>query len=235
MPIVTIDPGHNSSGADTGAQGNGLKEQDITLDIATRLKPLLENKGISVIMTRTGESVPKNDSLYNSLKYRCDVANNSGSDLFVSIHVNAGGGDGTEVHAYAAGGNGERCAKIVLPYLLNACGWSNRGVKFSNFQVLRETNMPAILTENGFIDNADNASKLSKPEFRQAIAEAHAQGICAYFGIDYTKGDVKVAETQTTNEDPDVYLTVRVRTSKADALIQQIIQMGYACKKLDLA
>lgn len=88
MPIICIDPGHNDSGADAGAKGNGLREQDITLDIAINLKPLLEYNGFAVILTREGKFVHgPHQTVRQSLQARCDIANNAGADLFLSIHL----------------------------------------------------------------------------------------------------------------------------------------------------
>lgn len=103
----------------------------------------------------------------------------------MSIHINAGGGTGSEIEIEGAGGQAEKAANAILPYLVAACGWTDRGVKVANLQVLRDTSMPAILTEKGFIDTASDAVKLADPNFRQAIAVAHAKGICDYFGMEY--------------------------------------------------
>lgn len=237
MPKVILDPGHNSYGADTGAEGFGLREQDLTLDICQRLKPLLEQNGINVKLTRSGDLVDglsPGYTLNQSLQRRVDIAEAFGADLFVSVHINAGGGTGQEVLIDGVGGRAEVAAGKLLYYLTQAGRWSNRGVKVQNVKVLRDTSMPAVLTENGFVDNSMDVAKLKDPNFRQSLTIAHAKGICEYFGISYKEGGGSVAE-QPTNPDPDVYLSVRVRTSKADALIQQLIQMGYATKKLDLA
>ena len=186
MPRICIDPGHNSSGFDTGAQGNGLLEQDITLNISLRLKPLLEANGIQVVMTRTGCQVAGAiNSVTDSLRARCDIANNAVVDLFVAIHVNAGGGTGSEVWVVSTGGRAEKAANAVLARLIQSCGWHNRGVKTASDYVLKYTDAPAILTENGFIDSASDSAKLKDPVFIHALAVAHAKGICDYFGIQY--------------------------------------------------
>jgi hypothetical protein len=186
MPKVCIDPGHQSSGFDTGAQGNGLLEQDITLNIGLRLKPLLEANGIQVVMTRTGGQVPGViNSVTDSLQARCDIANNAVVDLFVAIHINAGGGTGSEVWVVSTGGRAEKASNAVLARLIASCGWANRGVKTTNDYVLKYTDAPAILTENGFIDSASDSVKLKDPAFIQGISIAHAKGICDYFGIQY--------------------------------------------------
>lgn len=182
---VCIDPGHG--GTDPGAVGNGLYEKDITLDICLKLKPLLEYNGITAMLTREGDYSPGhlNGDCKGKLRARVDIAEKNKADLFLSIHVNAGGGTGEEILIISKGGRAETVAKKVLPYVVQAGDWTNRGVKVQNLQVLRETTMPAIITENGFIDNPQDALKLKNPEFRKALAKAHAQGICDYFGLKY--------------------------------------------------
>lgn len=192
MPKICLDDGHNSYGADTGAQGNGLREQDLTLDIVRRIKPLLEFNGFEVTLTRDGDFVNgPHDTVMQSLQTRCSIANQFGADLFVSVHINSGGGTGSEVYALP-GGHGIIAAQRVLERLISACGWANRGLKTDKeFYVLVNTDMPAILTENGFIDTAVDAAKLTDPNFRLAIAEAHARGICDYFGVEYKGEEVE--------------------------------------------
>ncbi len=180
---VCLDPGHG--GYDPGAVGNGLKEKDLTLDICLRLKPLLEVNGISAILTRDGGFAPGDleKGLSGQLWARVMIAEEFKADLFVSVHINAGGGTGTEVLIQGVGGQAEILAGKVLSYLVQAGDWTNRRVKTRNIHVLRETSMPAILTENGFIDNAADVVKLKDPNFRQLLAVAHAKGICDYFGV----------------------------------------------------
>jgi len=182
---VCIDPGHG--GYDPGAIGNGLKEKDLTLDICLKLKPLLEFNGISVTLTREGDYSVEHieNDLNGELWARVKRAESAKADLFVSVHINAGGGTGVEVLIIGRGGRAEMAAKKVLPFLVQTGDWANRGVKTQNIMVLRETSMPAILTENGFIDKATDAAKLKDSNFRQALAVAHAKGICDYFGFQY--------------------------------------------------
>jgi len=201
MPRICLDPGHNTSGSDTGAQGNGLREQDLNLDISQRLRTLLLADGFEIVMTRDGDFVNgPHASVQESLKTRCDIANQFGADLLVSIHVNAGGGTGSEVYALP-GGRAVVAAQRVLDRLVYACGWANRGVKTDReLYVLVHTDMPAILTENGFIDSSD-AEKLAVPNFRQIIAEAHAKGICDFFGVSYSS-PVPSKPIQSPSQEP---------------------------------
>ncbi|AET66023.1 N-acetylmuramoyl-L-alanine amidase [Desulfosporosinus orientis DSM 765] len=182
---VCIDPGHG--GYDPGAVGFGLKEKDLTLDICLRLQPLLEFNGISTVLTRNGDYAPGNFENYprGELGARVNIAESENVDLFVSVHINAGGGTGAEVLIIGTGGKAESAAYQVLPHLVEGGNWANRGVKVQNILVLRDTTMPAILTENGFIDNIIDAGKLKETDFRQTLAVVHAKGICDYFGIQY--------------------------------------------------
>ena len=92
---IFVDSGHNYKGADTGAIGDGCREQDITFEIGNRLRKLLENCGHSVKMSRESKEISLGKTVKESLKKRCDMANVWGADLFISIHTNAGGGRGT--------------------------------------------------------------------------------------------------------------------------------------------
>src|SRR5690625_6628775 len=87
--IVVIDPGHG--GHDPGAVANGLREKDLTLDISKRTKRYLERnyKGVKVYLTRTNDK-------YLTLAQRANYANRKNADLFVSMHINAGGGRSEE-------------------------------------------------------------------------------------------------------------------------------------------
>lgn len=193
-PITCIDAGHNSYGEDTGAEAQGYKEQDLTLDICLRMKPLLIFNGITPVLTREGPTVKGSyNTLNQSLQTRYDISNNAKADIFVSVHINATpGGTGTEVLIYAKGGRAEDLAEAVLPELITVCNWANRGIKVrTNVGVLGpRVNAPSILTENGFIDSPSDILKLKDPSFRQALAVAHVKGICKYFGIEYKEEEI---------------------------------------------
>jgi len=246
LSIIVIDPGHNSTGADTGSQGNGLREQDINLAICRELRPLLQFNGFTVVMTRDGDLVnglSDGYSLLQSLQTRVDIAENAGADLFVSVHVNAGGGTGQEVLIYGAGGRAEQVANAVYTQINAISGWANRGVKVQNVMVLRETTMPAILTENGFIDSDSDSAKLKDPAFIHRLAVAHAKGVCDYFGMSYKEQSqtppvvppVASGVIVKPVVDKDIYLSVRVLQSKATQAILDINKLGFATKVMDLA
>lgn len=130
------------------------------------------------------------------------------ADLFVSVHINSAtslSATGLEVLVAGAGGKAAHCASLVLQQLAASAGWFNRGVKIQNVLVLKETSMPAILTENGFISNISDSSMLKDSQIIQSLATAHAKGICNYFGQSYKEQGgtdmLEVAILLNTKED----------------------------------
>jgi|GEM_PF-1652044 len=185
--LVCLDPGHNSPpNADTGCQGFGLREEDITLDICKRAKPLIESNGINVIMTREGNCVSGGqNSLNASLSARVKISDNSKANLFLSVHCNAFNSSayGSESHVFGLGGNAERFAKILQPKMGKL--FYQRGIKVSNFQVIRDTDASACLLETAFLDNKSDNKKLADPNIRQQIAVNIAESVCEYFGVQF--------------------------------------------------
>lgn len=169
---IYIDPGHG--GSDPGAVGNGLVEKNLTLDISLRQRDLFEKLGHIVKMSRTVDKVV-------SLEARVKDANNWGADLFISNHINAGGGTGIEVWHSISGGKGKEYAARVegeLRKIFKSRGLKTREGRNGDYLfVIRETNMPAILNEFGFIDNAEDATKIKREDIRQKFAEAVVWGI----------------------------------------------------------
>lgn len=123
------------------------------------------------------------------LSDRAQKANTWGADIFVSIHINSGGGTGFESFVYTnASANAVKLQNYIHSEVIKATGFTDRGLKRANFAVLRLSKMPAILTENGFIDNINDANKLRDKTFLQKIAIAHAEGIAKYFGLQKKEG-----------------------------------------------
>ncbi|MBD7945109.1 MULTISPECIES: N-acetylmuramoyl-L-alanine amidase [Psychrobacillus] len=177
MVKIFIDPGHG--GTDPGAVGNGLQEKNLTLQIATRVKNILlaEYNNVTVLMSRTGDTFP-------TLQDRTNQANAWGADFFLSIHINAGGGTGYEDYVYPGSGTPTTTYQTnIHSEILKLVNFSDRGKKTANFHVLRESNMPSLLTENGFIDNANDAAKLKTSSFIESLARGHVNGIVKSFGL----------------------------------------------------
>ncbi|ADD41370.1 N-acetylmuramoyl-L-alanine amidase family protein [Stackebrandtia nassauensis] len=177
---VYIDPGHG--GSDSGAVGHGLQEKALTLDISLRLRDLLNANGnVEVRMSRDTD-------IDRSLSYRTSDANSWGAGFFISVHINSGGGTGFESYRYTGTtGDTQRAQETIHPAVYGAMTGvgqtPDRGIKTANFHVLRETAMPAVLTENLFIDRAEDAALLGNADFIAAVAQGHANGILSYLGV----------------------------------------------------
>ncbi len=189
VKTILVDAGHNYSGSDTGAENRelALKEEDITWQIADKLRNCLEQDGYNVVMTRDepDDSIA-NTSVIESLRARVDLGHQVLADLFISIHCNAGGGSGTEVYCFSESGYAGRLAKIVQKNIVSNTGLYNRGVKTANFFVIQNTLMPAILVETGFIDNLKDAKILASEEGQHAIAQAVADAVREYDRLEIT-------------------------------------------------
>lgn len=177
MVKIFIDPGHG--GNDPGATANGLFEKDLTLSIALKLKAeLLKYENVQVKLSREG-----NKKI--TLAERAKMANDWGADIFLSIHINAGGGVGFESYIYNGNVSSSTIAyqNILHEEIVKTTGWNDRGKKRANYAVLRETKMPAILTENGFIDRTTDANKLKNDSFLDNIAQGHVNGLVKLFNL----------------------------------------------------
>lgn len=191
MHKVFIDPGHG--GADPGAAANGIVEKDINLTVAKKLKELLEDRGIYVAMSREEDT-------YIGLRERCDMANKSGSHIFVSIHHNAGGGIGAEViHTiHTDKSQGDELAEYIGREITKS-GQNIRRI-FSRestvypgtdyYSVIAGTKMPAVITEYAFLDTEDYKKVDTKEELHKE-AEAIYRGICHFFDINPAQDESK--------------------------------------------
>ena len=174
---IFLNPGHAPLGnPDPGAVNpdSGLRECDVARKIAEKVKKYLEDVGYEVEMLQS-------DSLWEI----CNRANDWNADLFVSIHCNASAGGkarGCETWYWYGSNSGRILATCVQSEVVSSLnGLWNRGVKDGNFYVLRNTEMPAILVELGFIDNNDDAYLLEVCD--ESYARGLARGITDYFGI----------------------------------------------------
>ncbi|WP_232732099.1 N-acetylmuramoyl-L-alanine amidase [Bacillus sp. mrc49] len=140
MTKIFIDRGHG--GRDPGAVGNGLREKDITLKIGKRIRDILaEYEKVTVKMSRTSDT-------FLSLSDRTKAANKWGADIFLSIHINAGGGTGYEDYIHtSASAKAKTYQNMIHTEIIKLINLRDRGKKKSNFHVVREAKMPGVLTE----------------------------------------------------------------------------------------
>ena len=186
---ITIDAGHG--GNDSGAIGpTGVMEKSVTLRIANELRRLLVADGATVYMTRTTDTEvsPKgaNASDIEELQARCDVANNTKSDIFISIHMDSfssGAAKGTTGYYYSLGSQRSRdLADKVRQGVIDQIGTQSRGTQSCNFYVVKHTDMPATLVEVAFISNPQEEQLLNSEEGIEKAAQGIADGIADYFG-----------------------------------------------------
>jgi len=186
--LVAISDGHemHTAGKRTPVMPDGsvIHENQFNKAVALLLEADLKRLGFKVINV----SSTANDSLAD----RVNRANAANADIFVAIHYNAFDGkfdaydpEGISVHIYGKGGEAEKLAIEVHKFLIQGTSQKDRGIVVSNFYVLRNTKMPAILTENGFMDNLKEAQLMLDPKFQAEVASEHSKGICSYFGVKY--------------------------------------------------
>lgn len=188
---IMIDPGHG--GKDPGAVGYGLQEKVLTLDIAQRIRRILETEytGVQVRLTRESDT-------YLDLSDRARMANDWGADYFVSVHINAGGGTGFESFIHTSQDSRTAALRNVVhdENMRMLSSVRDRGKKAANFAVLRETRMPAVLTENLFIDHPEDARKLKDSAFLEKVARGHVEGIARAFELK-KKAQPKTSQPKT--------------------------------------
>jgi len=180
---VCIDPGHG--GSDPGACGNDLRECDIVLIVSQMVRSYLEAVGYEVILTRDADVdvYGVDATAAQELQARCNISDNAGADMFVSIHCNAAAAPealGTETYYYALSAKGQKLSAYINNQLVGL-GLANRGIKSSPLYVTRHTNAVAALTELAFISNVADAAKLGNTHWQDQFARAVALGITDYF------------------------------------------------------
>ena len=174
---VVIDPGHG--GPDPGAIGiGGIRETDVVLEVSKKVKKLLSENGVKVILTRKNE-------VDLDLAPRVSFANNKNADIFVSIHANASRGKRKDINGletfYYRGWRGRSLAKRIQKEILRVSpGSPDRGVKQGRFYVIKNTSMPAVLVEIGFLTGRLDARRLEKTAHRGRLAYAISKGILSY-------------------------------------------------------
>ena len=174
---VFVNPGH-CPGIDPGAVNNtlGITEANIVRDIGSRVTDYLDKAGCEVKLLQS-------DNLYYDGIGECvvETANNWNADVFVSLHCNAfnGTAKGTETCVYSLTGEAAKLGQCIQNQIVNNLGTVDRGLKERpGLIVLKHTNMPAVLVELAFIDNADDAGILM--HCKDAIARAIARGVTDY-------------------------------------------------------
>lgn len=193
--VVFLDIGHG--GSDPGAQYYGISEKDLNFKVGKLVQQKLESEGYFVILSRT------NDTFVDHSTERSALANKSGADIFVSIHHNAMPGNSTvsgiETFYYEYDPNYQpkinkdmhndsnrllksaQLANAIHSMLITDTGSFDRGVKRETFAVLRETALPAVLLELGFMSNRNELDKLTSGNYQNTLASSVVKGINSFF------------------------------------------------------
>ncbi|MFD1178806.1 N-acetylmuramoyl-L-alanine amidase [Paenibacillus puldeungensis] len=177
-PTVVIDAGHGGSQPGT-LSATKKQEKDFTLAVALKVEKLLaQQNDIHYIMTRTTD-------VKMSLEDRVKVANDNNATLFVSIHGNSinPGSNPSGSETYYTREASIPLAKVMHKHLVEATGFADRKVRYSSLHVTRETTMPAVLLEVGYLSNSNDEAAMYTEDFQQRVAEGIVAGIREYLGL----------------------------------------------------
>ena len=225
-----INPGHG--GSDPGACGNGIREKDLNLAVALAMVPLLTARGIDVLLTRTGD-------VYRSLRQRSDYIVKVRPDAALDLHHNAAGDSrarGIESFRSLFNTSSKTLAEKIHPQLIAALDMPNRGIKtklypgrkdWDYYHMIREPHRqagtPVALTESGFVSSPADAAIMKRADFAKRQAEALARGICAYFGVSWSK--------QEAAPDPETLYRVQIGAfavrANAEACLKKAQAAGF--------
>lgn len=169
--VVVLDPGHG--GTDPGAQGHRLREADVVADLAARLEGRLTAVGVRTLLTRSAGGSPSDAQ-------RAEVANASGADIYLSLHVDHATSlraQGVSSYHFGTGRGttstvGEQLASLVQREVVARTDLVDCRVHGKTWDVLRLTRMPAVRLELGHISSASDAARLADAAFRDTVAEA---------------------------------------------------------------
>jgi len=195
--IVCLDAGHDAGNTANASPDGSFYEHEFVLDMANRMKAILEVAGVQVVMTRTGgEKV--------TLDQRCSISNKAGSDLFVSLHSNASGGGGWssargwECYVYGLSGERYSAAKAILARVEGVAPAIRTTAIRENpeLYVLKNTSAPAVLIEHGFHTNKEDTAWMKNDAYRQRLAQAEAYGVLDWLGIPVPAQDPLAAPTE---------------------------------------
>ncbi len=217
VKTVILDAGHG--GHDLGARGTHALEKNLTLDVAKRAERLLRKAGLHVVLTRTSD-------VFIPLHTRAALANKYKDAIFISIHFNHGSGNSSGIETFAlapAGvastnnegllatdlrshpGNKNDAANMALAAAMHGAmrmrlPSADRGVKHARFHVLRNTRVPAVLLEGGFVNNAAEGRNLAQGAYRERLASAILEGVKNYRRA--VTGRDKSAPVMVENDSP---------------------------------
>jgi N-acetylmuramoyl-L-alanine amidase len=224
---IYLDAGHG--GTDSGATGNGILEKNINLAIAKKIGALLEAnyENVEIEQTRTTD-------VFLSLDERTDKANKWGADCFVAVHINSATtptARGFESFIYNVSPSARTISfqnimhESIWNQIKSTVGVIDRGKNRANFHVLRESSMIAILVENFFISNSQDASLLKSDSFLDKLSQGYVDGLERFFGL---KKKVSPTPPPTTETLYQVVAGTYSNKSNAEAQVKKLASDGYS-------
>lgn len=183
--VIVVDPGHG--GEDPGKVGvNDVLEKDLNLQIAKKVKKLLEEAGIKIVMTRTNDKVP--DAKKEDLNQRVQLINETKPKLALCIHQNSYPDakiKGAQVFYHTITPEAEDVASIVQEQLRTVDPTNTRQIKENDtYFMLKNTQVPTIIVECGFLTNPDEAAKLTQEDYQDKLAQAICEGVVKWLNGD---------------------------------------------------
>jgi N-acetylmuramoyl-L-alanine amidase len=176
--VIVVDPGHG--GEDPGKVGaNDILEKDLNLQIAQKVRTLLEDAGITVVMTREDDKVPK--AKKEDLDERVRLINDTNPKLALCIHQNSYPDEsvkGAQVFYHTTTEQAVDVADIVQEELRKVDPENKRQIKENNtYYMLKYSKVPTIIVECGFLTNPEEAAKLTEEEYQDQLAQAICEGV----------------------------------------------------------
>lgn len=235
IEVVVLDPGHG--GHDRGAVSRYGTEKEFALDVALKVRDILRQRGVVVIMTRSDDS-------FVALEERAAIANRANDALLVSIHFNdssfGSAANGFEVFSLAPQGapgtmdNGLQPShhKANAGHAMDSCGLAlansihhsilahmdrvDRGVKRQRFAVLKLTKWPSVLVECGFLNGSEESKVVATEKWRQRLAYALAEGILEYRQMARTRKPPKSLADYLGHTGPTEHADAQDATARGD-------------------
>lgn len=211
---IVVDAGHG--GADPGKVGiNKAEEQDVNLQIAKKLKKLLETDGIEVVMTRTDKNglydENANNKKVDDMRKRCNIIENAKPVFTISIHQNSYPEEyvkGAQVFYYGESAEGKKLADVLQGTLIEQLDPENHRQAKANasYYLLKKTSSPTVIVECGFLSNSQEASLLVTKEYQKKVAEAVHKGIVQYLnesGLKIEKKNSDKDSVKNSGKDSD--------------------------------
>lgn len=201
--LICLDAGHG--GKWSGAVHEGIMEKDLTISMIHKLNDILRAKGYNTLLTREEDENVE-------LLERSIIANEAKADIFVSIHCNAIDNgpnvQGLIVFHYPGSERGKALAQSIQTPACEFTGAKDRGVDHANFSVVRETYMPAVLVETGFMTCHEELMRLMDDTYQTNMARGIAQGIIRYLNAQAAAQSKETPEEETLPgadiETPDI-------------------------------